>query len=232
MLRDAVDLTPDGHPDKPGHLSNLGNSLFTCFECLGELSDLEGTISRHRVAVDLSPHGHPNNPTCLNNLGGSFITCFQRLGELSDLEDAVSGCRGAVDLTPRGHPEKPGHLSNLGYSLSLDRLDDFDRDKERYEDDVLQCDEAGAARSHQMGAGTTGGPDSHKGNERIEDGRARQIYTRFIDLDARIRLAVQDTIDHRRERKDDEQKDKVDDDVKVGSLAILDYFDGVIPPFK
>jgi hypothetical protein len=33
------------------------------FERLGELSDLEDAISRHRDAVDLTPHGHPDKPS-------------------------------------------------------------------------------------------------------------------------------------------------------------------------
>ena len=113
------------------------------------------------------------------------------------------------------------HVEVLCEEVGLDRFDDFDRDEERYEGDVLQCDGAGAARSHQMGAGTTGGPDPHKGNGRIEDGRARRIYTRFIDLDARIRLTVQDTIDDRREHTDDEQKIRSTITLKLVSLAIL-----------
>ena len=116
------------------------------------------------------------------------------------------------------------HVDVLCDEVGLDRLDDFDRDEERYGDDVLECDEAGATTSLQMGAGTTRGPDSHKGNERVEDGRGRRIYTRFIDLDARIRLAIQDTIDHCREGTDDEQEGKVDDDVKVGFLGDLGLF--------
>lgn len=42
---------------------------------------------------------------------------------------------------------------------------------------VLECDEAGAATSLQMGAGTMRGPDLHKGNECVEDGRAHRINT-------------------------------------------------------
>jgi len=42
--RKAVELTDDGHPDKPMYLSNLGISQETCFRCLGELADLENAI--------------------------------------------------------------------------------------------------------------------------------------------------------------------------------------------
>lgn len=37
----AVNLIPDGHADKPGWLSNLGNSYQFWFKRLGELSDVE-----------------------------------------------------------------------------------------------------------------------------------------------------------------------------------------------
>ncbi|KAF8436638.1 CHAT domain-containing protein [Boletus edulis BED1] len=101
--RDAVHLTPDGHPDKPGRLNNLGHSFIARFEMpfrhtgmparferLGELRDLEDAISTYRDAVHLTPDGHPDKPSRLSNLGLSFVTCFKRLGELRDLEDAIS----------------------------------------------------------------------------------------------------------------------------------------------
>ncbi|KAF8132505.1 TPR-like protein [Boletus edulis] len=115
--RDANHLTPDGHPDKPTGLSNLGLSFITRFERHGELSDLEDAISTHRDANHLTPDGHPDKPDHLNNLGISFITRFERLGELSDLEDAISTQRDAVHLTPDGHPDKPGRLNNLALSF-------------------------------------------------------------------------------------------------------------------
>ncbi|KAF8555898.1 hypothetical protein OG21DRAFT_784229 [Imleria badia] len=87
------------------------------FERLGELSDLEDAISRHKAAVDFTPESHPYKPTCLNNLGNVFLTRFERLGELNDLEDAISRHRDAVDLAPHSHPREPGHLNNLGSAL-------------------------------------------------------------------------------------------------------------------
>ncbi|KAG6372525.1 hypothetical protein JVT61DRAFT_7633 [Boletus reticuloceps] len=89
-LKDAVDLTPLGHPDKPGCLNNLGSSFGARFARLGELSDLEDAISTHRDAVDLVPRGHPDKPLYLNSLGISFRDRFEHLGKLSDLEDAIS----------------------------------------------------------------------------------------------------------------------------------------------
>ncbi|KAF8552352.1 hypothetical protein OG21DRAFT_1416340 [Imleria badia] len=115
--RDAIDLTPHGHPDEPSHLRNLGNSLFSRFERLGELSDLEDAISRFRDAIGLISHGHPEEPTYLNNLGRFLVTRFERCGEPTDLDDAISMLRDAVDLTPLGHPWKSTCLSSLGDSF-------------------------------------------------------------------------------------------------------------------
>ena len=112
-LRDVVNITPHGHPHKPGHLTNLGNLFKARFKRLGDLSDLEEAISTLRDATDLTPRGRPDKPARLNNLGNSFKARFEHLGNLSDLEDAISTLRDAVDLTPRGHPDTPGRLSNL-----------------------------------------------------------------------------------------------------------------------
>ena len=43
----AVELTPDGHPDKPSRLSNLGSALQRRFERLGSLADMEDAISNY-----------------------------------------------------------------------------------------------------------------------------------------------------------------------------------------
>ena len=40
----ALELTPDGHPNKPGRLSNLGISHRTRFERLGEMADIDKAI--------------------------------------------------------------------------------------------------------------------------------------------------------------------------------------------
>ena len=114
---EAVDLTPDGHPNKPRRLNFLGHCFFTRFQRLGRLNDLDDAISRQKEAVRLTLDGHPDKPGRLNNLGCSVQARFQRLGQLNDLEDAVSRGKQAVDLTPDGHPNKPRCLNNLGMGL-------------------------------------------------------------------------------------------------------------------
>ncbi|KAJ7199961.1 TPR-like protein [Mycena pura] len=127
MLESAVQLTPDGHPDTPSRLSNLGNSLSRRFERLGDLSDINKSVLMFEDAVKLTPDGHPDKPSRLSNLGSSLLGRFERLGDLSDINKSVLMKEDAVKLTPDGHPDKPSRLSNLGNSLSrrFERLGDL-----------------------------------------------------------------------------------------------------------
>ncbi|KAJ7217603.1 TPR-like protein [Mycena rebaudengoi] len=124
----AVTLTPDGHPDKPSWLNNLGNSLLRRFERLGGLNDLDQSVLRLEAAVPLTPDGHPNKPSLLSNLATSLLCRFERLGDLDDLSQSVLRLEAALTLTPDGDMNKPGYLSNLGSSLSrhFERLGDLD----------------------------------------------------------------------------------------------------------
>jgi hypothetical protein len=112
----AVELTDDGHPNKPMYFLNLSISQHTHFERLGELADLENAISNAQKAVELTDDGHPDKPMYLSNFGISQQTHFEHLGELADLENAVSNNQKAVELTDDGHSDKPMYLSNLGIS--------------------------------------------------------------------------------------------------------------------
>ena len=114
-----LDFTPDGHPDKPLCLSNLGIALQTRFNRLGNLADIENAILSHQKAVDLTPDGHPNKPRYLFNLGSSFGTRYNPLRNLGDIENAILNHQKAVDLTPEAHPNKSYRLFNLGNSLSI-----------------------------------------------------------------------------------------------------------------
>ncbi|KAJ7898163.1 hypothetical protein B0H14DRAFT_3573504, partial [Mycena olivaceomarginata] len=44
MMEEAVQLTPDGHPNKSKMMNNLGSSLFRRFERYSDLSDLKKSI--------------------------------------------------------------------------------------------------------------------------------------------------------------------------------------------
>ncbi|KAF5331233.1 hypothetical protein D9611_013063 [Ephemerocybe angulata] len=118
FVRQAVDLTPQGHADLPSRLSNLGGMLCRRFERTGELADLADAITLQQKGVKLTPRGHADLPAMLNNLGVSFTCRFERTGELSDIADAIAAQQKAVELTPHDHGSLPGYLSNLGGSLT------------------------------------------------------------------------------------------------------------------
>ncbi|KAJ7835224.1 CHAT domain-containing protein [Mycena leptocephala] len=122
-------------------LNNLGNSLLTRFEQLGDLDDLNKSVSIREDAVCLTPDGHPEKPSLLNNLGNSLLTWFEQLGDLEDLNKSVLSTEDAVHLTPDGHPDKPSTLNNFGGSLfrrfeRFGALDDLNKSVSIREDAV------------------------------------------------------------------------------------------------
>ncbi|KAG9020074.1 hypothetical protein FS842_007608 [Serendipita sp. 407] len=104
--QEVVISTPDDDPDKPKQLSNLGNSLHTRFQRLGNLDDANNAIVQHQKAVNLTRDGHPDKPALLNNLGNSMLTRFERLGNLDDIHNAIVRHQAAVNLTQDDHPDK------------------------------------------------------------------------------------------------------------------------------
>ncbi|KAF7348828.1 hypothetical protein MVEN_01402800 [Mycena venus] len=109
-------------------LSNLGQSIRARFERLGDLDDLNKSVSMSENAAHLTPDGHPAKPSMLNNLANSLLRRFERLGDLHDLNKSVLMGEKAVHLTPDNHPENRGMLNNLGHSLltRFKRLGDLD----------------------------------------------------------------------------------------------------------
>jgi tetratricopeptide (TPR) repeat protein len=117
ICEDAVQLTSDGHPEKPSSLSNLGHSLLHRFEQLGDLSDINKSVMMYEGAVQLTPDGNSGKPYILSCLGNSLFKRFEQLGDLSDINKSVLMREDAVQLTPDDHPHKPSFLSSLGNSL-------------------------------------------------------------------------------------------------------------------
>ncbi|KIJ43283.1 hypothetical protein M422DRAFT_253489 [Sphaerobolus stellatus SS14] len=132
--QEAVDLTPNGHPDKAGFLNNLGGSFRYCFDQLGELADIEKAIAAQQKAVNLMLDGHPHRAGCLSNLGNSFCSKFGQFEELVDIENAIAAQLGAlgnlidiekaiaaqqkaVNITSENHVPKARHLCYLGNAL-------------------------------------------------------------------------------------------------------------------
>jgi tetratricopeptide (TPR) repeat protein len=140
-FQEAVDLTPEGHPDQARYLHDLAMSFSDRYRRLGDLGDLKASLHKRKEVVELTPEGHPDRAGCLQNLGVSFSDQYKRLGHLDDLEASMQKFQEALDLTPKGHPERVGRLQNLGVSLSdrfrrLGGLDDLEASVQRYQEAV------------------------------------------------------------------------------------------------
>jgi hypothetical protein len=59
VVRQAVDSTPDDHPNWAGWLNSLGSFLGRWYERTSEMADLEEAIKAAKRAVDLTPDGYP-----------------------------------------------------------------------------------------------------------------------------------------------------------------------------
>jgi tetratricopeptide (TPR) repeat protein len=68
----ALDLTPEGHPDRAGRLQSLAASFTDRFRRLGDLKDLEAAFQTNQEAVELTPFGHPDRAAQLQSLATSF----------------------------------------------------------------------------------------------------------------------------------------------------------------
>ncbi|KAK9311150.1 CHAT domain-containing protein [Lipomyces starkeyi] len=116
--RQAVDTTPDDHPDRARHLNNLGVHLSNRYSRTGAIVDLEEAIQVIRQAVDAILEDHPDRAACLNNLGNHLSDRYSRTGAMIDLEEAIQVGRQALDITPDHHPDRARHLNNLGVHLN------------------------------------------------------------------------------------------------------------------
>ena len=89
-MQKAVQLTRDGHPNKPGLFSSLGVSQRHLFDCQGNLSDLEDSISNLQKAIHFTDDSDPKKALFLINVGDSQMSRFDHLGDPTDSEAAVS----------------------------------------------------------------------------------------------------------------------------------------------
>ncbi|KAI9567924.1 CHAT domain-containing protein [Boletus coccyginus] len=131
LVREALDLCPQGHPDRSKALSCLAVFLSIRYEQIVGMEGLDEAIVLDREALDLCLQGHPNRSTFLNNLAIDLSTRYKHLGGWEDLDEAIVLSREALDLRPRGHPLRSTSLNTLAIDLStrykqLGRREDLD----------------------------------------------------------------------------------------------------------
>lgn len=116
--REAVDATPEDHPERAGRCSNLACYLADRYERVGEMADLQAAIGLAEEAVAAIPRDHPDRVVMVSNLGNRWLSRFRaRRGsgdEVRDVDSAIEAAAEAVAATPLRHPERPRRLNNLG----------------------------------------------------------------------------------------------------------------------
>lgn len=113
----AVNATPENHPDRTLHLHNLGNRLHKLFRRTKAISDLEEAIRIGQAAVDATPENSAERAGRLANLGVRLRDRFDRTGSMDDLEKSIRIVQATVDATPESHPCRAIRLHSLGNGL-------------------------------------------------------------------------------------------------------------------
>ncbi|KAG9096541.1 hypothetical protein FS749_008268 [Ceratobasidium sp. UAMH 11750] len=123
-LESALELTPDGHSDKPGVLCTLGNAHAVAFDHLGRLDDINKAIHHLGQGLALTPVDHKYRLGRLDRLGSAHHMRFERLNALDDINKAIGYLDEAVILTPDDDPDRIPSLNNLGnaYHSRFERL--------------------------------------------------------------------------------------------------------------
>jgi hypothetical protein len=155
LEREALDLRPEGHPDRSVYCGNLAASLTSRYEHTGEFGLLDEAIDLEREALDLRPEGHPDRSLSCENLAGSLTRRYERNGDFGLLDEAINLEREALGLRPKGHPdrslscgnlaillktryERTGDLSLLGEAINLER-EALDLRPEGHPDRSISC---------------------------------------------------------------------------------------------
>jgi hypothetical protein len=102
--RVAVAATPEGDPDRPTRLTNLGIALQLLFERTGDTGVLAEAVATGRDALAASSHDDPDRAKYMTNLSAALLLQFGRTGDTGVLAEVVQVARDAVAATPHGDP--------------------------------------------------------------------------------------------------------------------------------
>ena len=77
LERNALELHPQGHPQRATSLGNIALYLYSRFKQLGMLSDLEEALALQRNVLELCPQEHLRRATSRVNLANSLHSRFK-----------------------------------------------------------------------------------------------------------------------------------------------------------
>ena len=118
QLWNRLTLTPRDHPDRAGHLKNLGTVLESRFAQTGSMDDLNAAVEAKHEAVKSTPDDHPNRAAILQSLGNTLCLRFQRTASMDDLMASVEAIEEALEATPLDHPNRAMYLNSLCITLN------------------------------------------------------------------------------------------------------------------
>lgn len=121
-LGEALDALPDGHPQRPGCLSNLGLALGDRFHAPGGTTGhLTEAITALRTAAELLPDRHPDRPSVQNNLA-ELLQERHRLTSIDSIVEHAKDWTTRRALQEQGG-EIPAHLAGLSPDPPFDLAD-------------------------------------------------------------------------------------------------------------
>ncbi|KAJ5005679.1 putative 30S ribosomal protein S17-like protein [Colletotrichum sp. SAR 10_66] len=124
QINEAVQVTPEGRPDRVKYLNNQGKFYglkYRHFE-MQYLDDLESGISAANKAVNTCPDDHPDRAAATFNLGRLLWDRYSKVGEPDDLRDARANF-----VSTLGHKQAPISLridAGRQFLLTPDVLND------------------------------------------------------------------------------------------------------------
>jgi hypothetical protein len=117
LQREALSLSPKGHPSRYWSCGNLAVCLQACYERTGDDHFLDEAIDLRREVYDLHPTGHPDRGISCGDLAGSLKTRYDRTGDDSLLNAVIELQRELLSLHLPGHPNRAESCGNLAVSL-------------------------------------------------------------------------------------------------------------------
>ena len=118
LSRDALELRPNGHADRPCFLENLTMLLHTRFKHSKRLEDIEEAVALERAVLQLRSKDDPLRSDSLEDLTLLLQARFDHRESMEDLEEVITLKRAVLDLRPDGHPDHCQALEALAFSLS------------------------------------------------------------------------------------------------------------------
>ena len=113
LHREALNLRPAGHPDRPISLNHLAGCLTIRFEKPDMPTDLDEIITFHRAILDHHPPDHDSHAEAIDKLLFHLLRRVQSSAMAADVDEYITlGCV-ALALHEPGYPGHTEYLHHL-----------------------------------------------------------------------------------------------------------------------